>query len=151
MVVVDLRGIAEDVPFDWSAAARLAAELRGTADNCENQIGLRSTLAQHAAAEWRGVFAGQFSGRMRTCIGDAHRLAAALRQAANQLDELSRLAREEQDRREKARQWQRDQQDESVLEQIGDFFFGEDDLPPIPDPVTPPIFTTAAPIATTRG
>jgi uncharacterized protein YukE len=151
MVVVDLRGIAEDVPFDWPAADRLAAELRGTADTCEGQIGRRGTLAHHAAAQWRGVYAGQFAGRMRTCTGDAHRLAAALRQAADQLDELARLAREEQDRREKARQWQREQDDESVLDKIGDFIFGEDDLPPIPDPVTPPTFTTTAPIAPTRG
>jgi uncharacterized protein YukE len=151
MVVVDLRGIAEDVRFDWPAADQLAAELRGTADECENQIGRRTAIANQAAAQWRGVYAVQFADRMRICIGDAHRLAAAMRQAANQLDELSRLAREEQDRREKARQWQRAQDDESVLDKIGDFFFGEDDLPPIPDPVTPPTFTTPAPISTTRG
>ncbi len=38
-----------------------------------------------------------------------------------------------------------------MLEQIGDFVFGEDDLPPIPGPVTPPTFTTAAPISAGRG
>jgi uncharacterized protein YukE len=151
MVVVDLRGIAEDVRFDWPAADRLAAELRGTADECENQIGRRTAIANQAAAQWRGVFAAQFADRMRICIGDAHRLAAALRRAANQLDELSRLAREEQDRREKARQWQRSQDHESVLDKIGDFIFGEDDLPPIPDPVTPPSYTAPTPVSTTRG
>ena len=88
---------------------------------------------------------------MRICTGDAQRLATALRQAADQVDELARMAREEQDRREKARQWQAEQEDESVLEKVGDFLFGEDDLPPIPDPVTPPTFTTAAPISTARG
>ena len=149
--MVDLRGIAEDVRFDWATAARLAAELRSTADTCESQIGRRTTIAHQAAAQWRGVYAVQFAERMRICTGDAHRLAAALRQAANQLDELSRLAREEQDRREKARQWQHAQDDEGLLDKIGDFFFGEDDLPPIPDPVTPPTFTTPSPISTTRG
>ena len=149
--MVDLRGIAEDVPFAWSAATRLAGELRAAADTCEGQIPRRTTIAGQAATEWRGLYARQFSDRMRICTGDAQRLAVALRQAADQVDELARLAREEQDRREKARQWQREQEDESVLDKVGDFLFGEDDLPPIPDPVTPPTFTTAAPISTARG
>jgi uncharacterized protein YukE len=151
MRMVDLRGIAEDVPFAFAAATRLAAELRATADSCEGQIPRRTTIAGHASQEWRGLYARQFGDRMGICTGDAQRLATALRQAANQVDELSRLARAEQDRREKARQWQREQQDESVLEQIGDFFFGEDDLPPVPDPIEPPVFTTPAPTAAARG
>jgi uncharacterized protein YukE len=149
--MVDLRGIAEDVPFAWSAATRLAAELRATAAACEGQIPRRNTIAGQAATEWRGLYARQFGDRMGICTGDAQRLATALRQAAGQVDELARLAREEQNRREKAREWQRAQENESVLEEIGDFLFGEDDLPPIPDPVTPPTFTTAAPISTGRG
>jgi uncharacterized protein YukE len=151
MVMVDLRGIAEDVPFAWSAATRLAAELRAAATTCEAQIPRRNTIAGQAATEWRGLYARQFADRMRICTGDAQRLATALRQAADQVDELARLAREEQDRREKARQWQREQDDEGVLEKVGDFIFGEDDLPPIPDPVTPPTFTTTAPISAVRG
>jgi hypothetical protein len=149
--MVDLRGIAEDVPFAWSAATRLAAELRATASACEEQIPRRTTIANQAAAEWRGLYARQFADRMRICTGDTQRLATALREAANQVDELARLAREEQNRREKARQWQREQESESALEQLGDFIFGEDDLPPIPDPVTPPTYTSPAPISASRG
>lgn len=149
--MVDLRGIAEDVPFAFEAASRLATELRATADSCEGQIPRRNTMAGQATKEWRGLYARQFGDRMGICTGDAQRLATALRQAANQVDELSRLARAEQDRREKARQWQREQEDESVLEQIGDFVFGEDDLPPVPDPIEPPVFTTPAPTAAARG
>ncbi|MEU4428067.1 hypothetical protein AB0F81_46215 [Actinoplanes sp. NPDC024001] len=148
--MVDLRGISEDVPFDWGAANRLAAELRASAAECEGQIPRRTAVANVAAAEWRGVYARQFAGRMRICGDDARRLAAAMRQAANQVDELSRLAREEQERREKAREWQRRQQEEGVFEQIGDFLFGEDDLPPVPDPVTPPVYTSPAPVTAGR-
>jgi uncharacterized protein YukE len=149
--MVDLRGIAEDVPFAWSAATRLAAELRATASACEGQISRRTTIANQAAEQWRGLYARQFADRMRICTGDAQRLATALREAANQVDELARLAREEQNRREKARQWQREQENESALEQLGDFIFGEDDLPPVPDPVTPPTYTSPAPISASRG
>jgi hypothetical protein len=149
--MVDLRGIAEDVPFDWSAAGRLASELRGAATACEGQIPRRTTIAGRAATDWRGRYAREFADRTGICTGDAQRLATALRQAADQVDELSRLAREEQQRREAAREWQRQQDDESLLEQAGDFLFGEDDLPPIPDPITPPRFTSPAPAAATRG
>jgi len=149
--MVDLRGIAEDVPFAWAAASALAMELRSAASACEGQISRRTTLANHAAAEWRGRYARQFADRMRLCTGDAQRLAAALREAANQVDELARLAREEQDRRERARQWQREQENEDFLDQVGDFLFGEDDLPPVPDPVTPPRYTSPAPISASRG
>jgi uncharacterized protein YukE len=149
--MVDLRGIAEDVPFDWAAATRLAAEFRATAAACEGQIPRRTAIAGRAQTEWRGRYAREFAERMRICTGDAQRLATALRQAADQVDELGRLAREEQRRREAAREWQRQQEDESLLEEFGDFLFGEDDLPPVPDPVTPPRFTSPAPAATMRG
>ena len=148
--MVDLRGIAEDVPFAWSAATRLAAELRSSAYALEGQIPRRGAIAGQAATEWRGLYARQFAERMRICTGDAQRLATALRQAADQVDELAKLAREEQARREKARQWQQEQDDEGVLEKVGDFLFGEDDLPPIPDPITPPTYTAAAPVTTSR-
>jgi uncharacterized protein YukE len=149
--MVDLRGIAEDVPFAWEAATRLAADLRAAADECEGQIAGRSTVAGRAATEWRGLYARQFAGRMRVCTDDAGRLAGALRQAANQVDELARLAREEQDRREKARQWQQEQDDENFLEKGYEWLFGDDDQPPVPDPVTPPTYTSPAPVSAGRG
>ncbi|WP_306214865.1 hypothetical protein [Actinoplanes sp. RD1] len=149
--MVDLQGIAEDVPFAWAAATGLARALRAAADECEGQISGRSQLAGQAKTEWRGLYARQFDDRMRICTEDARRLAGALRQAANQVDELARLAREEQDRRLKARQWQREQEDEGFLEKGYEFLFGEDDLPPIPDPVTPPAYTSPAPATAARG
>jgi hypothetical protein len=149
--MVDLRGIAEDVPFDWAAATLLAAEFRAAAADCEGQIPRRTAIGGRAATEWRGRYAGEFADRMRICTGDAQRLATALRQAADQVDELGRLAREEQQRRERAREWQRQQENESLLEKAGDFLFGEDDLPPVPDPVAPPRFTSPAPTAASRG
>ena len=88
---------------------------------------------------------------MEICSTDAGRLSSAMVLAANQVDELARLAREEQDRREKARQWQREQENEDFLDQVGDFIFGEDDLPPVGDPVTPPTYTSPAPISASRG
>ena len=149
--MVDLRGIDEDVPFAWEAATRLATAFRSTADECESQVSRRSALADRAATEWRGRYAREFGDRMRICTDDAQRLAVALRRAADQVDELARLAREEQDRREAARRWQQEQAAEGVLEKGWEWLFGEDDLPPIPGPVTPPTYTSPAPVTATRG
>ncbi|BBH70557.1 hypothetical protein ACTI_72420 [Actinoplanes sp. OR16] len=148
--MVDLRGISEDVPFDWDAATHLAAQLRSSADECEGVVPRRTAAATVATEEWRGAYARQFATRMGLCVTDAQRLATAMRQAANQVDELARLAREEQNRREKAREWQRRQEEEGVLDKIGDFLFGEDDLPPVPDPITPPVYTAPPPAVAVR-
>jgi hypothetical protein len=150
MTMVDLRGIAEDVPFDWDAATRLAAQLRASATECEGAIPRRTSVAAVATEEWRGVYARQFATRMGICVTDAQRLATAMRLAANQVDELARLAREEQSRRETAREWQRQQEEDGVLDKIGDFLFGEDELPPVPDPITPPVYTAAPPAVAVR-
>ncbi len=137
----NLAGIEQDVPFDWAAAERLAAELRSTASTLSSQIPSRNSFAHGALEEWRGVFSREFAGRMRTCSGDATRLSSAMEVAANQVDELARLAREEQDRREAAREWKREQDNEGILEKVGEFFTGDDDKPPVPPPVQPPVWT----------
>jgi hypothetical protein len=136
----NLAGIEEDVPFDWAGAERLAAELRSTASTLDTQIPDRNAYASDALVDWRGVFSEQFGTRMTTCTTDAGRLAGAMELAANQVDELARLAREEQDRREAAREWKRQQDDEGIIDKVGDFFGGED-KPPIPPPVQPPVYT----------
>jgi uncharacterized protein YukE len=149
--MADLHGISEDVRFDWAAAQRLSAELRAAATACDGQIPRRTGFAREAQQEWRGVFAQQFTGRMQVCAADARRLAEAMRTAATRVDELARLAREEQNRREQARAWQQQHDHRSTLQKVEDFFTGDDDLPPVPDPVQPPSWVVSAPVTSTRG
>ena len=149
--MAELGAIHDDVRFAWSAAERLAAQLRAAASVCQGQVAHRIQIAGQASQEWRGVYAEEFAVRVRTCIGDAQRLAAAMRQAADQVDELRRLAREEQTRREQAREWERQQNSEGVLETIKEFFTGEDDKPPIPRPVEPPRYTSQVAAPGSRG
>lgn len=137
----NLAGIEEDVPFDWAGAERLASELRAAASTLDGQIPDRNSYASDARVDWRGVYSQRFGTRMSTCTTYAGRLSAAMELAANQVDELARLAREEQDRRETAREWKRQQDNEGFLENLGDSIFGEDDLPPISPPVQPPTYT----------
>jgi uncharacterized protein YukE len=141
----ELHGIEEDVRFNWAGADALEQELRATSSTLDGQVSRRNGYASAAREEWRGVYSRQFAQRMRICTGDAGRLADAMTQAANQVQELAEAARREQDRREQAREWKREQDDEGLFERGKDFLFGEDDKPPIPPPEPPPRFVTTAP------
>jgi len=145
----ELAGIEEDVKFNWEGAAALEQELRSTAGELDGQIPRRNAFAADARDEWRGVYSRQFVGRMRICTNDARRLSTAMELAANQVKELAEAARREQDRRERAREWKREQDDEGFLEKAGDFLFG-DDKPPVPPPDPPPRFISPPQPATGR-
>ena len=145
----ELAGIEEDVRFNWDGAASLERELRSTASTLDQQVPQRNGYATHARDEWRGLYSRQFAQRMQICTTDAGRLSDAMTLAANQVQELAEAARREQDRREKARQWKKDQDNEGLMDKAGDFLFGEDDKPPIPPPEPPPRFVT--PPAPARG
>jgi uncharacterized protein YukE len=147
----NLAGIEEDVPFDWAAAERLAAELRSAAGTLDSQVSSRNAYAHGALEEWRGAFAREFAGRMRTCSTDAGRLSSAMMLAARQVDELARLAREEQSRREAARAWKRRHDSRSMFEKVGDFLTGDEEQPPIPPPVQPPVWTVDSHVPGGRG
>jgi uncharacterized protein YukE len=131
----ELRGIEEDVRFNWAGAASLEQELRATAGTLDSQVPQRNGYASHAREEWRGAYSRQFAQRMRICTSDAGRLSDAMTLAANQVKELGETARE----------WKRKQDDEGMLDKAGDFLFGEDDKPPIPPPEPPPRFVSAPP------
>jgi hypothetical protein len=141
----ELKGIEEDVKFNWAGATSLERELRATAGTLDSQVPQRNGYASHAREEWRGLYSRQFAQRMRICTADAGRLSEAMTLAANQVNELAAAARREQERREKAREWKREQDNESTLNKVGDFLFGEDDKPPIPPPEPPPRFISAPP------
>ncbi len=142
----DLGPYEEPVGFEWDAADRLASALRSLSDLLDEQVPNRKGYASTARTDWKGAFAEQFDGRMDICTGDADRFARALDSTADQVDELARLAREEQHRRDLAKQWKRDhdawqrERDERdgwsvatdwVSEEIG---WGESGEPLPPDP-----------------
>lgn len=142
----DLGVYDEPVEFDWEAATRLAAALRGTATLLEAQIPSRNAFAQSAREDWRGTSAEKFDGRMSVCVGDARRFAKALADTALKVDELARLAREEQHRRDLAKEWkrkhdewQRRRDERDGWEKLGDFVtedigWADSDEPLPPDP-----------------
>jgi uncharacterized protein YukE len=158
--MTDLGAIEEDVRFAWDAATALAADLRATAGGLEGQVPRRNSLADTAKEEWRGVYAGKFTGRMSICTSDAGRVASAMRDAAEKLDELAVLAHEEQERRELARAWkvehdawQRREDDKGMFESFTDGVGITDyDEPvcPVGPPATEPRRTIPAPVPAAR-
>ena len=144
----ELGAIHEDVGFDWLAAGDLAAEMRSAATALETQMVEREVLRGTARAEWEGRFGEEFDTRVATGSGDAGRFATSLRDAADRLDELARLAQQEQDRRVQAREWEASQSGGGgllgsvpvvgdVVDAVDDLLTGED-VPPPPPPVEPP-------------
>jgi uncharacterized protein YukE len=142
----ELGAYEDPVEFDWEAATRLAAELRSAATLLKNQIPSRNALAASARKDWRGTHAEQFDGRMRICASDARRFATELLHTAVKVEELAKLAREEQRRRDLAKEWKRKHDEwqrrrdaRSKVDKIGDWItedvgWGDSDEPLPPDP-----------------
>lgn len=99
----------DPVPFDFEAAKALAAKLRASANLVSTQqVPRRRALASTARTDWQGKYAGIFDTRMNQCAGDANRLAAALRDAANKVEQLVTEAKSEQRRRDRANEYLRE-------------------------------------------
>jgi hypothetical protein len=165
----ELGAIHEDVRFDGVKARELAGELRSVARVLEEQRGERGRIKVSPRESWRGRYGDEFEGRVGTCTGDAGKLAKSMVTAAGRLDEMARLAQEEQDRRVQAREWEAAQDDGGgglfggvpvvgeVVDAVGDavdtvddFVTGEDDLPPPPPPVEPPRIPIEVPMMADR-
>jgi hypothetical protein len=149
--MADLGAYTEDVQFNWTKASDLASELRSTANVLEYQVGERDRIKATPLEHWRGVYGEQFEGRVGTCTADAAKFVTSMRDAATRLDEMARLAREEQERREAAREWVANNDDGGFWDGLGDLVFGEDDQPPPPPPVDPPTIGIEAPAHDARA
>jgi uncharacterized protein YukE len=129
----ELEGIDQDVPFDWDGAEKLVARFRSAAKRLDEQVPRRQSDATAAREEWRGLYAQKFDGHVTICTSDAKAIAGAMRGAALKLEELARLAQEEQDRRVKARAWAEEQRNKSLVEKVTDeigITSKDDDKPP---------------------
>ena len=145
--MVDLGAIDEDVPFDAGAADALIAACTGAASAIEGQAGARASYVTTAMKEFRGHFSGLFSDNAGTAKGDAAELVIRLQQVATGARRLKEEAAKEQQRRQTARQWKKEQDDRNLLEKGWDSVFGEDSPPvgpaasPVSIPVPPPANT----------
>lgn len=147
----ELGAIEEDVRFDWAGAEQLSAELRSTAALLDDQVPRRNAVAESARTEWRGAFSEQFVDRMRICTSDAQRFAEVMRTAATDLDALADMARQEQARRERGREWEAEQRSEGGVEKFVEGLFGTDEQPFSEPIIYPPNVRIDNPAASNRG
>jgi hypothetical protein len=140
----ELGAIHEDVPFDWSGATRLKAALEALASAIDAQRGPRMEAFAAGLKSWQGAAKAAYDQSPRHVQGDtdAGELTPALRDAIADIEAMERAAREENDRRRRARDWVQAYKDheenETFLDDVGDFFTGEDfQPPPMPEPPHP--------------
>jgi uncharacterized protein YukE len=153
---------ADPITFDPDAADDLAAKLTATAKLLREQVPQRNALATAARTEWKGAYEVKFGARMDVCATDAGLLADALDKAAKQVGDLATRAKNEQDRRTKARAWKvehdawkRRQAQKSTIDHIGDFLTGNSGEPepdqPNMKPDDEPKLPVAAPAPKSRA
>ena len=149
-----------DVEFAWEAASGLKHTFLRAASELENQIPRRNADASHAMRDWRGRYAHEFeSEHMAVTARDAHRIAAECRRCAAMLEKLTRLAHEEQQRRELARAWkvkhdawEREQAHRDIFEKLVDGVVGDDEpKPPELPEIRPHPHIAHAPGISARG
>jgi hypothetical protein len=105
-------------------------------------------MARIAQMDWTGHHAQTFEQHLRASHTDAERLSAALRALTEGYASSWAKARGEQDRVNFARHVERERANRSFWDEVGDFFFGEDDYG---DPPSNPPVPTAPDFAPTRA
>jgi hypothetical protein len=160
----DLGPYDVDVPFAWHAASRLKDSFLRAASELEDQISRRHAYAARAMRDWRGRYAEEFEGEhMAVTARDAQRISTECRRCAAMIEQLTQLAREEQQRREIARAWEdehkaweREQASHhgvgGVIADIGDALLGDDEpKPPDLPEIKPHPLVSDAPRIGVRG
>lgn len=143
----ELGAIEEDVEFDWDGATRLKAAFGWLADAIEAQRGPRMEAFTTGLRSWQGAAKAAYDANPRHVQGDtdAGELVAACRDAIEDIKALERAALAENERRCRAREWvaaykrhEEEEANQSVFEDIGEWFGGEDFRPPpMPEPPHP--------------
>lgn len=136
-----------DVQFDFVGSLQLARKLWALADQIDQMMAARVSLANEALATWLGVYGTQFSDRMETEVGDISRISAELRTGAYGWAGNWQQAMDQQNRVLYARKVNRVESERSVVASVWGGVFGHGDLPSMPAPVGLPAAPVFAPTA----
>lgn len=120
------------VRFDFEGSLDLARSLWRLADDVEQLLSSRSTMASTALTSWTGRFAEQFAERATDEQSIGATLLQMLRTDAHGWAQAWTAAMDEQNRVLYAREKKRVENDRSNLDKLGGFFTGHDDLPSMP-------------------
>jgi hypothetical protein len=144
------RASEADVVFAYDLALAAARDLWVLADQVRSHMAGWSGPIQTAQAEWTGPKRDQFDGHVTVLRTDTASVAAGLEETARALARNWAAARGEQDRINKARYVDAELDDDNILEDMWEWFAGENDFgpppenPPVPGP--PAFAVTRAPL-----
>jgi len=137
-----------DVHFNFGLALEAARACHQLARYVTDKQGAREGVARTAQVDWTGRHSQIFDQHIRISHIDADRLSVALRALADGFASSWAKARGEQDRVNFARYVERERANRNLLEEVGDFLFGEPDFG---DPPSDPPVPTAPDFAPTRA
>jgi len=115
--------------FSYAVAEAVQSVFESAASRLEEQSGSRASYVASAKEDFKGHFSEVFEANAATAKNDANALVSALRTVAGYVGQMIDAGHEEDARREKNNEWVRRHNDRNLLEQAGDFFFGEEERP----------------------
>lgn len=133
---MELGAIDDPVPFDFGVAATLVRACRSAVSSVDTQVGQRYSFVHTGSTNLKGHFSQLFAQNALTASADATELAMSLRAMADAAERLAQQAREEQDRRNKAKAWVAEQKARSNWDKLVDWATDGSD-PPVGPPSTP--------------
>ena len=144
-----LAGIDEDVVFDNATADTFSQGCDSAAGVIEGQTGSRASWKTTALTDFKGTFSELFRNNAAVAAADATEVATRLREVATGVRLLKEEARKEQQRRQTAREWKREQDDRNMWDKGVDAVFGGDD-PPVGPPAAEPTIPVSPAVNGTR-
>lgn len=144
-----------NVPFPFDTALQAARDLWTLAEDVESSARRLRPKEAHALVEFTGPKSSRFRAMRDEDDGAATTSAGGLRELAQAFATAWSQARGQQDRINHARYVQSETEDDGTLENIGEFFVGEDDYGPPPEnpsvPQPPGFHATRDPIYPEHG
>ncbi|MCC3293619.1 DUF6531 domain-containing protein [Arthrobacter sp. zg-Y411] len=115
--------------FVYSVAEELKSAFEQAASRLDGQAGARASYVATGKEDFDGNFATKFQDNALVAANDARNLAAALRDVARYAGQMIEAGHEEDDRRRENNEWVWRHNNRSWLEEIGDWFGGEEPRP----------------------
>lgn len=129
---------AENLTFNFGTAETVAGKFRSAAQSVRDQQSGRQSFVSTGSQDFKGGFADGFTFNAETASADGTELATQLDQVAEAAEHLASQAKEENERRQVAREYY--EHKDSWQGKVEEFFHLEGPAPTGPEssPVTPP-------------
>lgn len=134
--------------FDYAVADALVRTFRAAAAKLDGQVPSRASYVSTANTEFKGHFAELFATNAATAASDAGEVAARLRTVADFAQKIRDAAKNEDDRRRRARDWEL--QHDDWWEKGWDWVTSAEMTPPSEPAEPAPVFAASAPPAQPR-